>query len=102
MTETEIIQVTLIDATPVNKGRVIALASAELSISGVSFVMHGLQIVNCTDAVTHQPSVGVDLPRYRAPDGKWKQAITLPDELRGPLGDVVLEQCLAQGILKRK
>ena len=101
MDDTGIIEATLLEAVPVNKGRVVALASAMLSIDGIGFVLHGLQVVHVTDPATGRPALGVDLPRYRGPDGTWKQAVELPQELKKPLGDAVLAQCLAQGIVRR-
>ncbi len=44
----------------------------------------------------------VALPRYRAPVGGWKAAITLPDEVGGPMGDAVLAAEIGAGILRER
>ncbi|ARJ67926.1 hypothetical protein WV31_20870 [Magnetospirillum sp. ME-1] len=42
------------------------------------------------------------LPKYRAPDGTRMTAVTLPDELKGPMGDVVMAAAIEAGILVEK
>ena len=102
MDDRALIQATVIDIQPINgKGRVLALASVELLLDGVAFTIHGVQVVGTKHPVTGQEATGVDLPRYRTVDGSWKQAIDLPEELRQPLGDTVLEQCCEMGITRR-
>ncbi len=101
MTETALITATVLAVEPVGKGRLLALASVELVLDGVAFVLHGVQVVRLKHPVSGQEATGVDLPRYRAPDGQWRAAIALPPELRRPLGDAVLEQCCVLGITQR-
>jgi stage V sporulation protein G len=86
---------------PVGQGRLLALASVELVIEGITLVLHGVQVVRLKHPVTGQEATGVDLPRYRAPDGTWRPAIDLPPELRKPLGDAVLAHCCELGITQR-
>ncbi|WP_191057985.1 hypothetical protein [Geminicoccus harenae] len=99
--DTTLITATVLDVQPMPKGRLLALASVELVLDGVPLVLHGVQVIRLKHPVTGEEATGVDLPRYRAPDGSWRQAVELPPELRRPLGDAVLEQCCALGITQR-
>ena len=96
------VRCTVVDVKPVNKGRLLALAKVEIDIDGIMVMVDGVQIVRIPANGHRQEMTGVDVPRYRAPDGTWKQAITLPDELDGPLGDAVLDRCCELGITRRK
>jgi hypothetical protein len=58
-------------------------------------------VIRTRDATTGKDALGVDLPRYRDPTGSWRPALELPDELRKPLGDAVLERCCELGIAER-
>jgi stage V sporulation protein G len=98
MTDTSLVEVTVGDIRVIRQGRVVALASAELTVDGVSFALHGMQVIRTRDATTGKDALGVDLPRYRDPTGAWRPALELPDELRKPLGDAVLERCCELGI----
>ena len=101
MDDTAVVAATVIDIRPITgKGRILALASVELLLDGVAFVIHGVQVVRTKHPVTGQEATGVDLPRYRAADGSWQQAITLPEALRRPLGEAVLEECCRRGITR--
>ena len=98
---TTFVEVIVGEVRAVRRGRVLALASAELVVDGVAFVVHGLQVVHGRDAMTGREATGVELPRFRDPRGVWCPALDLPEELRKPLGDAVLERCCALGITKR-
>jgi stage V sporulation protein G len=97
MTDTSLVEVSVGDIRVIRQGRVVALASAELT-DGVSFALHGMQVIRTRDATTGKDALGVDLPRYRDPTGAWRPALELPEELRKPLGDAVLERCCELGI----
>ena len=83
--------------TPViNAGKLLALADVSILLDGVEVVIHGVQVradANGTE---------VTLPKYRAPDGTWMTAISLPDELKVPMGDVVMAAAIEAGILMEK
>jgi hypothetical protein len=66
----------------------------------VCFVLHGLQVLRLRHPETGEEATGVDLPRYRAPDGAWQRALELPDELQRPIGDAILERCCELGITR--
>lgn len=89
--------VTVLDMQPVNRGKLIALATVEVEIEGIAFTINGVQLMRITSPTE---GTAVDLPRYRDAAGEWRQAISLPDELRGPIGDAVLEKSLELGITK--
>lgn len=103
MYETASVNVRVNDVTPTpGKGKVLALASVEIDVAGVTFFLHGVQVVRSKDPNTGGEAVGVDLPRYRSPAGSWKQALTLPNELRRPIAHAVLDECCDLGITRRK
>lgn len=102
MTDTSLVELSVGDIHPMRQGKVLALASAELMIDGVLFTLHGMQVIRTRDAVTGRDALGVDLPRYRDPTGAWRPALELPEELRKPLGDAVLERCCELGIAQRR
>ncbi|WP_096704069.1 hypothetical protein [Magnetospirillum sp. 15-1] len=89
--------ITVLTISPVpNAGKLLALADAAIVLDGVEIVIHGIQ-VRADGSGTE-----VSLPKYRAPDGSWKTAVSLPDEVRGPLGDVVMAAGIEAGILKQR
>ncbi len=100
-TESTMVSCTVVDVQAVNKGRLIALATVDVEIDGVVIRIDGIQIVRMPPTAKRSEMTGVDLPRYRAADGAWKQAIQLPDEVRIPIGDAVLDRCCEEGITKR-
>jgi hypothetical protein len=96
------VEVTVLRVQPVGKGRLLALASVELSIDGVALTLHGLQVLQLRHPGTGEPATGVDLPRYRTPDGRWQPALELPEELHAPIGKAVLACCCELGITRRE
>jgi stage V sporulation protein G len=91
--ETSTATISVLQVTPIHAGRVLALADVELMLDGVSLIIHGVQVR--ADASKTE----ITLPNYRAPDGSWKTAVTLPDEIRGPMGDAVIAAAMEIGIL---
>jgi stage V sporulation protein G len=91
--ETSTATISVLQVTPIHAGRVLALADVELILDGVSLVIHGVQVR--ADASKTE----ITLPNYRAPDGSWKTAVTLPDEVRGPMADVVIAAAMEAGLL---
>lgn len=97
MSETTQALVTVLSLVPVSGGgKLLALADVEVVIDGIQIVVHGVQ-VRGDGAGTE-----VTLPRYRAADGTWRAAVSLPEELKGSMGDVVLAAGIEQGILKQR
>lgn len=89
----------VINLHPVQNSRLIALASVELELEGVTFALHGIQVVRARKQ--GREATGVELPCYRAHDGQWHPAISLPKELHAPIADIVLQECLDAGLVKR-
>ena len=102
MTDTTTVHVRVLAVTPVTgKSRLLALASAEIVVAGVAFTLHGIQVIRTNDPTTGAEATGVDVPRYRASDGAWRQAVELPPELHKPLAHAVLDECCDLGITRR-
>ena len=81
------ITIDVIKVDRVNRGSLMALASAVIDIDGIEITIHGIQVRR------KNPKTGltaVTLPAYRGPDGSTCQALDLPHELWKPLGDAVL------------
>lgn len=87
------VSITVLSIKPVKFGRVFALASVEIDIDGVLLVIHGVRAMHAQPMGTR-----VDLPVFRDENGVWQRAITLPDEICGPMGKVVLDELVARGL----
>ena len=88
MDDRAVVEVTVLEVKPVRSGRLVALASVEIAVGGVAFVVHGVQVVAARDPRPGRPGAGVLPP---PPD--------LPPELEDPLGRAVLEHCAELGLL---
>jgi hypothetical protein len=87
------VSITVLSIKPVNFGRIFALASVEIDIDGVLLVIHGVR------AMRAQPmGTPVDPPMFRDENGVWQRAVTLPDEICGPIGKAVLDELVARGL----
>jgi hypothetical protein len=72
-----IVSITILSIKPVKLGRIFALASVEIDIDGLVLVLHGV----C--ALRLQP---IGMLMFRDQNGVWRHALTLPDEISGPIG----------------
>ena len=96
-TSTTTVQITVLNLAPMRgRGSLLALADVEVLIDGVSIILHGVQVC-ATDQRTE-----VLLPKYRGADGTWMAAISLPDEVKGPMGEAVIAVGVEAGILRKK
>lgn len=96
------VHIRVLAVTPVaGKSKLLALASAEITVDGVAFTLHGIQVLRTKDLATGAEATGVDVPRYRTPDGTWRQAVELPPELHKPLAHAILDECCELGITRR-
>ena len=68
------------------RGRLLGLASAEIVMEGVSFLVQGIRLVYDDDG-----SLVVQPPRFRHPDGRWIPAVVLPEPLADAIAAEVLE-----------
>ena len=94
---TTTVQITVLQLVPTQgRGNLLALADVEVLLDGVSIILHGVQVC-ATDQRTE-----VRLPKYRGVDGTWLAAITLPDEVKGPMGDAVMAAGIEAGVLREK
>jgi len=93
--ETTTAIITVLAIIPVsNTGKLLALADVELVLDGVAMTIHGVQVRANGDGTE------IRLPNYRSPGGEWMTAITLPDEVREPMGDAVIAAGVEAGVLK--
>lgn len=98
--ETTSVVCRVLDVRAVRGDKLIALASVELVIAGVSLTLHGLQVQRGSQAGAE--ATAVTLPRYRMAGGDWRSAITLPEELKRPIADAVLAACLELGLVRER
>lgn len=70
------------------------MADVEIIVGGVAIVLHGVQLR------ADGSGTAVTMSRYRNHAGEWKAAVSLPEELRGPVGDVVIAAALEAGIVR--
>ncbi len=87
------VSITVLSIKPVKFGRIFALASVEIDIDGLLLVIHGVRAMHAQPMGTR-----VDLPVFRDENGAWQRAITLPDEICGPMGKVVLDELVVRGL----
>jgi hypothetical protein len=62
---------------------------------------NGFLSVTFGKKVTTRPT-RIDLPMFRDENGTWRHAITLPDEISGPIGRAVLDELVNQGLASRR
>jgi stage V sporulation protein G len=89
--------ISVIDVQPVNAGKLFALAAVEIDIDGIIIVVHGIQALRNEPAGTR-----IEYPKYRDASGVWRTAVTLPDEMKRPIGDAVLDVLVERGIAVRR
>jgi hypothetical protein len=80
---------------PVKFGKIFELASVETDVDGVVLVIHGVR------AIRVPMGTRIDLPMFREESGVWRRAITLPDEICGPIGKAVLDALVECGLAVR-
>ena len=91
------VSITVFSVTPMRAGKLFALAAVELDIDGVPIEIHGIR-------ATHMPpgATKIELPTYRDAAGRSRAAIVLPEEVRGPIGDAVLDHLVELGLAVRR
>jgi|ERR1700722_4041583 len=97
--ETRAVRITVLAVTPARAGKLFALASVlasvEVDIDGIQIQVHGIRALHVTPAGTR-----IELPKFRDAAGMMRPAVSLPDEVRGPIGDAVLEALIERGLAK--
>jgi hypothetical protein len=91
-----IVSITVLSVKPVKLGKIFALASVEIDIDGVLLVIHGVRAMR-----VHPLGTRIELPMFRDENGIWRRAITLPDEICGPMGRAVLDELVERGLALR-
>ncbi|MEX2650224.1 MAG: hypothetical protein WD673_14530 [Alphaproteobacteria bacterium] len=69
MSDTVLVQCSVLDVHPVNMGRLLALAAVEIDVKGAVIVIEGVQVVRFPATRVRPEMTRVDLPRYRGRDG---------------------------------
>lgn len=95
--ETSTVTIAVLTLTPVHDSdSLVALADVEMLIDGVSVILHGVQML------ANGQLTEVRLPKYRSSDGNWRSAVTLPDDVRVPIAEVVMAAGIDAGILRKR
>lgn len=92
-----LVSIRVLSVVPGRVGKLFALASVAIDIDGVQIEVHGIRALRVEPAGTR-----IELPRFRDASGMLRPAITLPEEVRGPIGDAVLDALIERGIAKRR
>ena len=95
--ETSAVRISVPAVTPARAGKRFALASVEIDVDGIQVQVHGIRALHVPPASTR-----IELPMFRDAAGMSRSAITLPEEVRGPIGDAVLEALVEHGLAKRR
>jgi stage V sporulation protein G len=95
--ESSLVSITVLSVTPLRAGRLFALAAVEIDIDGIRIEVRGIRAMRVPAGETR-----VELPKFRDAAGQSRAAIVLPDEVRAPIGDAVLEALIDQGLAKRR
>jgi hypothetical protein len=88
--------ITVLAVKPVKFGGIFALASVEIDLDGMVLVIPwGSRDPRSVNRHTHR-FTGV--PRE---NGVWQRAITLPEEISGAIGRVILDELVERGLASR-
>jgi hypothetical protein len=88
-----LVSITVLSVTPVRAGKLFALASVEIDIDGVRIAIHGIRALRDAPIGTR-----IELPKFRGLNGEWQTAITLPEDVHGPIGAAVLDELIKRGL----
>jgi stage V sporulation protein G len=75
------VRITVLAVTPVRAGKLFAFASVEIDIDGIQLQVHGIRALHVLPLSTR-----IELPMFRDAAGMSRPAISLPEEVRGPIG----------------
>ena len=101
MDDVAVVNCTVLSARAVRRGRLVAVASVEIDIEGVVFVLDGVRVFRFRVDGDRREMQGVGPPCYRDPDGSWRDAVRLPPEVEKVLGDEVLRYVKTHGLSAR-
>ena len=91
------VSITVLSVTPMQAGKLFALAAVAIDIDGVLIEIHGIRAVHVPPAATR-----IELPTFRDAAGRSRAAIILPEEVRRPIGDAVLEELVERSLAARR
>ena len=94
---TSTVNITVLSVAPAHAGRLFALAAVEIDIGGIVVELHGIRVLRVGTSGTR-----VELPQFRDAGGLPRSVVTLPPEVYGPIGDVVLDALVERGLAKRR
>jgi hypothetical protein len=94
--DTERVTFTIANLRTINSKRLYALVDVGLQVAGLSFRIIGVQVRRVSGGLS------VNLPTHRDVNGAWTAVVEMPEELRGPLSDAVMEFLVDQGVAQRK
>jgi hypothetical protein len=94
--DTEQVTFTVANPRTINSKRLYALVDVELRVAGLSFWIIGVQIRRSSSGLS------VHLPTLRDINGTWKPVVEMPEELREPLSNIVMEFLVDEGMARRK
>jgi stage V sporulation protein G len=89
------VSITILSITPMRAGRLFALAAVQIDIDGAQIEIHGIRAMH-----VHPASTRIELPMFRDAGGASRPAIILPEEVRGPIGNIVLDAPIDRGLAK--
>jgi stage V sporulation protein G len=89
--------ITVLAITPVQAGKLFALASVEIDIDGIQVQVHGIHALRVAPVGTR-----IELPKFRDAVGVMRAAVSLPNEVCGPIGDALLDTLIERGLAERR
>lgn len=102
MSDSTVVNCTVLAVRPVRKGRLIALASVEIDVDGVVFVVDGVRIFRYRQPGHNEDFAGVGPPQFRDQQGVWQDSLKLPEEVEAVFADTVIQRCNTLGITQVK
>jgi stage V sporulation protein G len=91
------VSITVLSVSPIRAGKLFALAAVEIDVDGVLIEIHGIRALHVPPAATR-----IELPTFRDPASRSQAAIVLPEEVRCPIGDAVLDQLVELGLAVKR
>jgi stage V sporulation protein G len=89
--------ITVRSITPVRAGKLFAFASAEIDLDGARLEIHGIRASRVDPIGTK-----VEMPTCRDATATSRPALTLPDEVRRPIGDIVFDALIGRGLAVKR
>ena len=91
------VSITVLSVTAMRAGKLFAIAAVEIDVDGVRIEIHGIRALHVPPAATR-----IELPTFRNAAGRSQAAVILPEEVRGPIGDAVLDQLVEIGLAVKR